>query len=296
MSSQPRAWFITGASSGFGKEFVYAILARGDKVIATARNPAKLEKTDAHNMKLDVTAPPSEIQKFAEEAVAVYGRIDVVINSAGYFQMGTVEETTPEQTMTQFNTNVFGTMNVTRAFLPYLRRQRSGTIVNFGSVGGWRGFPLCALYSASKFAVAGFTLALKPELEPFGIEVTVVEPGYFATSFLEPQHVLPTTGGHIDDYAEFRENMFNRFNQTSGKQPGDPVKGVQRVIEAVTHSGYADGKKLPGRLILGRDAYGFVGQAMKQWEEDRQDWKDWTFDSWRDDVPLPEEDVTNIPR
>jgi hypothetical protein len=92
------------------------------------------------------------------------------------------------------------------------------------------------------------------------------------------------------------DNMFNMFNQISDTQPGDPAKGGQRVIKAVTHTGYAAGKKLPGRLILGRDAYGFVGEAMKQWEEDRQDWKDWAFDSWRDDVPLPEGDETNMPR
>ena len=295
MTSRPRVWVVTGASAGFGRELVRAILARGDKVIATARNPAKLEQNGARTLKLDVTAPLRDIQEIAKEAVAVYGRVDVLINNAGYFQMGTVEESTPDQTMMQFNTNVFGTMNVTRAFLPYMRDQRSGTIINFGSIAGWRSFPICSLYSASKFAVAGFTLGLKAEVEPFGIEVTCVEPGYFATSFLEPQHAIPTTEGHVKDYDQIRTQTVNFFNQVHGNQPGDPVKGAQRVIEVVTRSGHAAGKKtLPGRLILGRDGYGIVLQNMKEWESDMQEWKDWTFDCWRDDVPLPENE-SNMP-
>jgi NAD(P)-dependent dehydrogenase (short-subunit alcohol dehydrogenase family) len=285
--SQELVWLITGANSGFGAEFVHQILARGDKVIATGRNPAKLaglSNTKAHLLKLDVTSPLEELQAIAKEAASVHGRIDVLVNNAGYIEMGTIEETTPEKTFQQFNTNVFGLLNVTRAILPYMRERRSGTIVNIGSVGGWQGGAGAGLYCATKFTVAGLSEALKDEVKPFGIEVHCIEPGYFATSLLTSSNLSLNTGASIADYAPLNKTLEDAFKATSGNQPGDPVKGVRRIIEAVTHTGYAEGKEVPVRVVIGKDAYERSGSIIARMERERQEWKQWTEDSWRDDI------------
>src|SRR5208282_1775374 len=135
----------------------------------------------------------------------VYRRIDVLVNNAGYIEMGTIEESSPEKTFQQFNTNVFGLLNVTRAVLPYMRERRSGTIVNIGSVGGWQGIARSGLYCATKFTVAGLSEALKYEVKPFGIEVHCIEPGYFATSLLTPSNLSLNTGASIADYAQLNQ-------------------------------------------------------------------------------------------
>jgi NAD(P)-dependent dehydrogenase (short-subunit alcohol dehydrogenase family) len=285
--SQQRVWLITGANSGFGTEFVHQILARGDKVIATGRNPNKLAvlaNTKAHLLKLDVTSPLIELQQIAKEAVNVYGRIDVLVNNAGYIEMGTIEESTPEATFQQFNTNVFGLLNVTRAVLPYMRERRSGAIVNIGSVGGWRGFAGSGLYCASKFTVTGLSEALKEEVKPFGIEVHCIEPGYFATSLLTASNLSLNKNASIKDYEPLNKSLEEAFQTTSGNQPGDPVKGVRRMIEAVTHTGYAEGKEVPVRVVLGKDAYEISGRILERMQKERQEWKEWTEDSWRDDI------------
>jgi len=286
MSSQ-RVWLVTGANSGFGSEFVKQILARGDKVIATGRNPAKLSvlaNTGAHLLTLDVTSPLDELKTIVKEAVQVYGRIDVLINNAGYIEMGTIEETTPERTMHQFNTNVFGLLNVTRAILPYMRERRSGAIVNIGSIAGWSGLAGAGLYCASKWAVAALSESLKGEVAPFGIEVHCVEPGYFATSLLEPGNLAVNNEASIPDYAPLNKQLGETFSKVSRNQPGDPVKGVARIIEAVTHEGYAKGKETPVRVVLGRDAYARSGDIIERMAKDREEWKEWTMNSWRDDL------------
>lgn len=285
--SQQRTWVITGANSGFGTEFVHQILARGDKVIATGRNPDKLSalsNTGAHLVKLDVTSPLGELKEIAKQAEAVYGRIDVLVNNAGYIEMGTIEETTPERTFQQFNTNVFGLLNVTRAFVPYMRERRSGTVVNIGSIGGWEGIAGAGLYCDSKAVVSTLSEALKNELAPFGVEVHCVEPGYFATSLLTAGNLALNKSASIVDYADLNRQLEARWTQVSGNQPGDPAKGVARMIEAVTHTGYAKDKKIPVRVVLGKDAFERSGQSIARMERERQAWKEWTNDSWREEV------------
>src|SRR5271169_2247316 len=239
--AQPRVWLITGANSGFGTEFVHQILARGDKVIATGRNPDKLSalsNSGAHLLKLDVTSPLEELRKIAKQAEAVYGRIDVLLNNAGYIEMGTIEETTPERTFQQFNTNVFGLLNVTRAFVPYMRERRSGAVVNIGSIGGWGGIAGAGLYCATKAVVSSLSESLQEGLGPFGIEVHCIEPGYFATSLLSSGNLALNKSASIADYTDLNRQLQEKsFTQISGKQPGDPVKAVARTIEAVTHTG-----------------------------------------------------------
>ena len=285
--SQQRVWLVTGANSGFGAEFVHQILARGDKVIATGRNPDKLAAlsgSGAHLMKLDVTSSIDQLKEIAKQAEAVYGRIDVLINNAGYIEMGTIEETTPERTFQQFNTNVFGLLNVTRAFVPYMRERRSGAVVNLGSIGGWRGIGGAGLYCATKAVVSTLSEALQQELAPFGVEVHCVEPGYFATSLLSSGNLALNKNASIPDYADLNRQLEQNWTQASGNQPGDPVKGVARTIEAVTHTGYAKDKEVPVRVVLGKDAFEQSGKIIARMEKERQIWKDWTNDSWRDDV------------
>ena len=285
--SQPRVWLVTGSNSGFGTEFVKQILARGDKVIATARNPdnlSHLSNTGAHLLKLDVTSPLPDLHILAKQAVSVYGRIDVLINNAGYIQMGTMEESTPEHTFQQFNTNVFGLLNVSRAFLPYLRSQRSGSIVNIGSIGGWEGGITFGLYCASKFAVAAFSDSLRREVEPFGIEVYTIEPGYFATSLLTPGNLGLNPDASIPDYAQMNQDGVGFLQSRNGKQLGSPVKGVARIIEAVTQEGLAKGKTIPRRLVLGKGAYEHSGEILALLERERQEWKEWSIDAVRDDI------------
>ena len=285
--SQQRVWLVTGANSGFGAEFVHQILARGDKVIATGRNPDKLAAlsgSGAHVMKLDVTSSIDQLKEIAKQAEAVYGRIDVLINNAGYIEMGTIEETTPERTFQQFNTNVFGLLNVTRAFVPYMRERRSGAVVNLGSIGGWRGIGGAGLYCATKAVVSTLSEALQQELAPFGVEVHCVEPGYFATSLLSSGNLALNKNASIPDYADLNRQLEQNWTQASGNQPGDPVKGVARTIEAATHTGYAKDKEVPVRVVLGKDAFEHSGKIISRMEKERQIWKDWTNDSWKDDV------------
>ncbi|KAK0499058.1 hypothetical protein EDD18DRAFT_1070799, partial [Armillaria luteobubalina] len=151
-------WLITGTSTGLGRDLVLAALERGDKIIATARARslhflADLKETSAEMLELDVTAPPDDLKKVADKAVAIYGRVDVLVNNAGYILVGAPEESTPEETFDQFNTDVFGALNVTRAFLPHMRARRTGTFVWLGSIGGWRAVPNAGLYSTTKWAL-----------------------------------------------------------------------------------------------------------------------------------------------
>ena len=286
--SQQRVWLITGANSGFGTEFVHQILARGDKVIATGRNPdrlaASLSETSAHLLKLDVTSTLEELQSVAKQAVEVYGRIDVLVNNAGYIETGTIEETTPDRTFQQFNTNVFGLLNVTRAVLPYMRERRSGTIVNISSIGAWIGYAGCGLYTASKACITIISKSLAMEVKPLGIEVHCIEPGYFATSLLTASNLAVNTSASIPDYETTNKVVTDTLRSTSGNQPGDPVKGVSRIIEAITHSGHAKDKEIPVRVVLGDDAYEISGQILARTTKEREEWKDWTTNVSRDDL------------
>ncbi|NUR97617.1 MAG: SDR family NAD(P)-dependent oxidoreductase, partial [Kribbellaceae bacterium] len=184
-------WFITGANRGFGYEIAKTALAAGDAVVSTARNPQQAaEALGDHGdrlltARLDVTDPVS-IEQAVAEAVDRFGRIDVLVNNAGYGQLGVFEELTPEQIQRQFDTNVFGVFDVTRAVLPILRAQRSGRIITIASISGITSGAGSSMYSATKFAVTGWSEGLAEELAPLGIHVTVVHPGMFSTDFLDP--------------------------------------------------------------------------------------------------------------
>lgn len=243
-------WFITGASSGFGRAFADHALARGYNVVATARNVDALKEMVPHApervlaLALDVTRP-EDAQVAVDAAVARFGRIDVLINNAGYGVVGAFEETPDSELRAQMETNFFGAMNVIRAILPTLRAQRSGAVVNISSLGGQLSFPGFSAYSASKFAVEGASEALAQELKPFGVKVLIVEPGQFRTNLAggNMRH-MPV----IDAYRDVVGPTRQFAQEMHGTQAGDPAKAAAAIDTAL------DSLNTPLRLQLGADA------------------------------------------
>lgn len=248
MTSQARrVWFITGASSGFGREIAAAALAAGGRVVATARRPEAIDlgtSDDLKVLRLDVT-DRAQVDGTVAAAAATFGRLDVVVNNAGYGLLGALEEASEAQLRRIFETNVFGALNVTRASLPYLRQQRSGHLIQMSSVGGQIGTAGFSLYQATKFALEGFSEALADELLPLGIKVTIVEPGDFRTDFLARSIEMADP---IDDYADSVGAIRKKPAELFGREPGDPALAAAAIIQVV------DSQDPPMRLVLGADA------------------------------------------
>ncbi len=264
-----RVWLITGASRGIGAEIAEAALAAGDAVVATARDPKRVtERFGEHERLLPVALDVTDERSAAaavEQAVARFGRIDVLVNNAGYGVIGAVEETKGEDVRRVYETNVFGLLAVTRAVLPQLRKQRSGHVMNLSSVGGYRSGPGFGIYCSTKFAVEGISEALHGELAPLGIAVTVIEPGYFRTEFLESKSVVETDDV-IADYAETSGKVRSFAKSVSLNQPGDPKRLARAVVEL------AGAKSPPLRLALGSDTVAaiedknaFVAKELAAW-------------------------------
>lgn len=264
-----RTWFITGASRGFGELFVREALAAGDAVVAAARDPDQVRSRFGDHpqllaVRLDVTRE-EEAQRAVALAVARFGRIDVLVNNAGYGLLGAVEEATAKEVEGQFATNVFGLLTVTRAVLPHMRRQRSGHIINISSIGGYEAYAGWGVYGATKFAVEGLSEALAQELQPLGIRVTVVEPGFFRTDFLDSSS-LSRTAREIEDYDETVGAMRRFAAGANHAQPGDPVKLAKAVLALV------NAPNPPRRLPLGSDTVQrierknrFVAEELAEW-------------------------------
>ncbi len=255
-----KTWFITGASQGLGLEFITQLLQAGHNVAATSRTLAGLEKAaGVHPNLLSL-----EVDLINEDSVAAsinstvikFGTIDVVVNNAGYGQLGALEELTDAEARKNFDVNVFGALNVIRAVMPQLRKQGSGHIINIASIAGLTGnFPGWGIYCATKFAMAGFTESLAAEAADFGIKVTLVLPGYFRTNFLEGSSLgLPQNP--IEAYTTVRQSQNTHTADINGNQAGDPVKGVAAVIETV------EAGKAPLYLFLGADAVGMAEQKI----------------------------------
>ncbi|WP_431015849.1 oxidoreductase [Bradyrhizobium pachyrhizi] len=264
-----RVWFITGASRGFGALIAEAALKAGDAVVATARDPATVTaRLGQHERllatRLDVTSE-AEAHAAAGEAVKKFGRIDILINNAGYGLLGAIEEASAAETQRLFGTNVFGLLGVTRAVLPHMRRQRSGHVINISSVGGYTGYPGWGVYGATKFAVEGISEALAAEVAPLGIKVTVVEPGFFRTDFLD-ESSLSRTAHQIEDYhASVGKTRAVAADFNHG-QRGDPRKLAGAMLKLVN----ADNPPL--RLPLGSDTVerietknAFVARELAEW-------------------------------
>jgi NAD(P)-dependent dehydrogenase (short-subunit alcohol dehydrogenase family) len=250
-SSSQRTWFITGASTGFGRQLAEEILKAGGNVIATARNPQQVADfeqrypTRAKALKLDVTSQ-AQVDSAVTLAIAHFGQVDVLVNNAGYGLAGAVEEVSEAEYLPMFETNVFGLIRVTRAFLPHLRAQRSGHILNLSSVAGLVANPGMGYYNSTKFAVEGFSEALAGELAPLGIRVTIVEPGPFRTDFLGRSGVIAAQT--IEDYDATAGNMRRYFVDQVGKQKGDPLRAVHAMMQVV------ESANPPLRLLLGASA------------------------------------------
>lgn len=261
-----KVWFVTGASRGLGLSLVKKLLQAGFHVAATSRNIAELEKAVSADKKtfLPLTVNVSDENSVAQaiqHTVDHFGSIDIIVNNAGYGLAGALEELTDAESRQNFDINVFGTLNVIRKAMPFLRQQQSGHIFNIASVGGFTGnFPGFGIYCATKFAVHGFSESLAAEVKPFGIYVTVVSPGYFRTSFLDSVS-LNTPATEIAAYQNVREVQSAHQHNINGNQQGDPDKAADVLIE-VTHQ-----QQPPLHLFLGQDAYDMAEvkmQAVKQ--------------------------------
>ncbi|KAI1261347.1 serine 3-dehydrogenase [Xylariaceae sp. FL1019] len=275
-TTSQKVWLITGCSSGLGATIAEAALARGDTVVATARDPSKLSdlvNRGALAEVLDVTSPDDELAATAERiASRTGGHIDILVNSAGYLLSGGIEEVSRAEALATFETNVFGQLNVLRAVLPIMRRTGSGGVVaNLGSIGGWHGTPGAGLYCATKACASLLSEALRAEVAHLGIQVTAIEPGYTRTNFLVAGHQMRAKRV-IDDLRPGVDPTVEALGAYSMKQPGDPVKLAQLVVEALTGSGRCAGKKLPPRLLIGKDAYQIVAGNI---QEHQENWKEW---------------------
>ncbi|KAF8901509.1 hypothetical protein CPB84DRAFT_1708390 [Gymnopilus junonius] len=278
-------WLITGTSSGLGHSLALQALARQDKVIATSRsvsessninpNPKleELKARGAHILEMDVTSPLAYLREKAKEAADVFGRVDVLVNNAGYILFGTLEENTPEETYDQFNTNFFGALNVTRAFLPYMRERKTGTVIWVGSMFGLVGCPYAGIYTATKWALRGTSFSLHDEISPIGLRSLVVDFGFFRTSVLDPNK-RDMKGSKIEDYHPIVKQMEDVVHQMAGTQPGDPIKGAQAILDVVRGEGQAKGKPFPMELVLGTDCFGTATKEAERHANELEVWKD----------------------
>jgi NAD(P)-dependent dehydrogenase (short-subunit alcohol dehydrogenase family) len=246
-----KTWFITGAGRGMGVDFAKAVLAAGHNVVATGRSPDAVASAVGGDdalliAKLDVI-DPQDAETAAQAAVERFGGIDVLVNNAATFEAGFFEELTPEQIDRQFAVSVFGPMNVTRAVLPVMREQRSGHVVTISSTAGFAGAAYTSAYAASKFAIDGWMESLAPEIEPFGIHATVVNPGFFRTALLTKESTNYAEASTVD-YAERSAAMRDFFEDMNGKQAGDPAKLAQALLTIT------DLEPPPFRFIAGADA------------------------------------------
>ncbi|KAK4094683.1 hypothetical protein Purlil1_1288 [Purpureocillium lilacinum] len=294
-SSTKPVWFVTAASSGFGREIVHIALRRGHVVIATARKPDRIQdlaNAGADVMAFDVTSPKETIDATAKQVFGKYGRVDYLINAAGYILEGAVEEITKEEVFKCFDTNVFGAMSTIRAFLPGMRAQAvaangvRGTVVTFGSLGSWVGGASYAAYGMTKASTSMLAEALSLELAPFSIRVTAVEPGYFRTGFLNPGtmlHARTPIDAYEDENTPTGESR-RALTRTDGKQAGDVKKGSNVIVDALTGTGVGAGKKLPVRIVLGKDCEQTIRDKFTSTVRILDEWKDAIRSTDHDDV------------
>lgn len=269
--SNKQVWLITGAARGMGVDFAKAALAAGHAVVATGRRPEAVAKAvgasdDLLAVKLDVTSL-ADAESAVQAAVARFGRVDVLVNNAANFYAGYFEELTPEQMERQLTTSLLGPMNVTRAVLPVMRRQRAGHIISISSSAGLSGFEFGTAYAASKFGLEGFMESLRPEVAPFGIATTIVNPGFFRTELLTEESTNYAQGS-IEDYEERRAPVVAIWKSMNGKQTGDPAKLARALITI------AGQQPPPRRFIAGADALDGAQQKAAALIEDIQSNRD----------------------
>ena len=267
-----KVWLITGASSGIGLGIAKAALAAGNKVIATGRNLSKVTKAFADTsenllvVQLDVTNP-QEISVAINAAIVKFGTIDVLVNNAGNFYAGYFEQLSQEQIERQMATNLFGPMNVTRAVLPIFRKNKSGHIITISSTAGLVGYELCTAYAASKFALEGWMESLQLEVAPFGINTTIVNPGFFRTNLLEPSSTT-WSENVIVDYAERTSMLRPGWESVSGTQGGDPAKLALGLLTIASEN------VPPKRWFAGADSIAEAERKIKELQEQADAYRD----------------------
>lgn len=268
-----KVWFITGASKGLGLTLVKNLLNKGYSVAATSRNIDDLIRSvgsaEGQFLPLGVDLKSEvSVETAIKKTIETFGSIDVVVNNAGYGLTGGIEELSDKEVRENFDINVFGSLNVIRKALPYMRAQNSGHIFNISSIGGFTGlFPGFGIYCATKFAVHGFTESLAAEVKPFGIHATVVFPGYFRTNFLSAGS-LNVPEKEIPEYREVRASQSAHQNDINGNQPNDPEKGVGAIIRL------AESANPPLHLFLGQDAYDLAEQKIALIESNMSSWRE----------------------
>jgi NAD(P)-dependent dehydrogenase (short-subunit alcohol dehydrogenase family) len=267
----PKTWLITGSSRGFGREIAKAALDGGDRVVATARDPKQLDDLietygdRVRTVALDVTDPEAA-RAAVQTAVDEFGSLDVVVNNAGYANTAPIEDISDDDFRAQIETNLFGVVNVTKAALPVLRKQRSGHFIQFSSIGGRvGGSPGLSAYQTAKFGVEGFSEVLNNEVKPLGIKVTIVEPGGFRTDWAgSSMRMLPVS----EDY-EQTVGAFNRRRQSAAPTwPGDPARAAKVVTDIVRHD------DPPLRLLLGSYAVRLAQESSKARAAEAERWAD----------------------
>ena len=266
--SEMPVWFITGCSTGFGRELAMHLLERGYNTVVTARNPddvSDLAKVrNSLVLKLDVT-DQDQIDKAIKTAEETFGRIDVLVNNAGIGYFAAVEESEEDQVRRMFEINVFGLSRMIQAVLPGMRKQRKGFIVNFSSIGGLCSFPAVGFYNATKFAVEGLSEALWQEVEPLGIKVMLVEPSGFRTDWAGRS--ANESKQHITDYAATAGAWRSNVRAISGKQAGDPVRAAQAILQVV------ESTNPPHHLLLGNDAYEAATAKLQNLHKEFSSWE-----------------------
>jgi NAD(P)-dependent dehydrogenase (short-subunit alcohol dehydrogenase family) len=270
MSAQSRVWFITGASSGFGQALAEAVLKRGECAVLVARRAAPLDQLVAAHPDRAIAVPtdlldPLQRARAIERAIAAFGRIDVLANIAGRGSLGAAEEFSEAELRAQMEINFFAAVGLTRAALPHLRAQGAGHILNLTSVGGIISVGGFSVYCASKYALEGWTEALSDELRPFGVRVTLAEPGNFRTEFAGDVNMRPAQplAAYRSQIAPIEQFLYGQ----DGRQPGDPAKAAAAMIAAV------ESDKPPLRLLLGADAYAAWGAKSHVREAEFSAWR-----------------------
>ncbi len=273
-NTAPLVWLITGCSTGFGRELAKAALDRGDSVVVTARDPSKLSDIAsdfaerALAVRLDVTSK-QDINEAVEQAQARFGRIDVLVNNAGYGYLAAIEEGEDGPVREMFETNVFGLVDMTKAVLPGMRARHSGHVVNISSIGGMVGFGATGYYHATKFAVEGLSESLAIEAEPLGIKVITVEPGPFRTDWAGRS--IKQSETRIRDYDQTAGERRKQTAERSGNQPGDPVRAAQAIITAVLSD------NPPRHLLLGKPAFDMAQKKLDTLRSEFDAWKQVTL-------------------
>jgi NAD(P)-dependent dehydrogenase (short-subunit alcohol dehydrogenase family) len=279
--SDQKVWFITGAGRGMGVDFARAALAAGNAVIATGRNTDAVrasvgEAEDLVAVKLDVTSR-QDAEAAVKAAVDRFGRIDVLVNNAATFYGGYFEELTPEQIERQLTTSLIGPMHVTRAVLPVMRKQRSGHIISISSSAGLAGFEFNSAYAAAKFGLEGWMESLQPEVGPFGIHTTIVNPGFFRTALLTPASAIYATPS-IADYTARHAERVRWYDGMNGRQAGDPAKLARALVTI------ASLEQPPRRFIAGADALAIAEQKAKELQEQASAFRRLSTSLARDDA------------